>query len=346
MKLYEKIKKSNKTFIIAEVSANHKQRFSNIIKLVNQAVLAGVDAIKLQTYTSETITLKSNKKDFRILDKNNNLYKRNLYDVFSEAHTPWKWQKKVFSYAKKKGLVCFSSVFDETSVDFLSKIGVDAYKISSFEINHHPLLKKVAREKKIVFLSTGMASIKEIQDAISILKKNGTTKIILLKCTSHYPADPKDVNLKTILEMKKKFKCIIGISDHTVGTSVALASVALGAKVIEKHFKLPNDKDSLDSHFSIDFKEMSYLVNQCKIVKTSIGSVVFGPTKKELKNIKYRRSIYYSKDIKKGEKISLKNIKVVRPSLGLHPKYFNKILGKKLKKNVNYASRVKLTDLQ
>jgi pseudaminic acid synthase len=346
MKLYEKIKKNNKTFIIAEISANHKQKFSNIIKLINQAVLAGVDAIKLQTYTPDTITLKSNKKDFRILDKNNNLNQRNLYDVFSEAHTPWKWQKKVFSYAKKKGLVCFSSVFDETSVDFLSKIGVNAYKISSFEINHHPLLKKVAREKKVVFLSTGMASSKEIFQAIKILKKNGTSKIILLKCTSHYPADPKDVNLNTIIEMRKKFKCIIGISDHTVGTSVPLASVALGAKVIEKHFKLPNDKQSLDSHFSIDFKEMKYLVNQCKIVKSSIGSVVFGPTKKELKNIKYRRSIYYSKDIRKGEKISKKNIKVIRPSLGLHPKYFDIILGKKLKKNVNYATRVKLTDFQ
>ena len=233
---------------------------------------------------------------------------------------------------KKKDLVCFSSVFDETSVDFLSKIGVNAYKISSFEINHHPLLKKVAREKKVVFLSTGMASSKEIFQAIKILKKNGTSKIILLKCTSHYPADPKDVNLNTIIEMRKKFKCIIGISDHTVGTSVPLASVALGAKVIEKHFKLPNDKQSLDSHFSIDFKEMKYLVNQCKIVKSSIGSVVFGPTKKELKNIKYRRSIYYSKDIRKGEKISKKNIKVIRPSLGLHPKYFDIILGKKLKK--------------
>ena len=346
MKLYEKIKKSNKTFIIAEVSANHKQRFSNIIKLVNQAVLAGVDAIKLQTYTSETITLKSNRKDFRILDKANNLYKRNLYDVFSEAHTPWKWQKKVFNYAKKKGIAIFSSVFDESSVDFLSKIGVDAYKISSFEINHHPLLKKVANQKKLVFLSTGMATIKEIRDAINILKKNGTNKIVLLKCTSYYPADPKDVNLKTILEMNKKFNCIIGISDHTVGTSVALASVALGAQVIEKHFKLPNDQDSLDSHFSIDIKEMKYLVEQCKVVKSSIGSVFFGPTKKELKNIKYRRSIYYSKNIRKGEIIDYNNIKIVRPSLGLHPKYFEKILGKKLKRNVSYASRVKLTDLK
>ena len=344
MDLYQKIKRNKKTFIIAEISANHKQKFANVIKLINQAVLAKVDAIKIQTYTPDTITLKSNKRDFRILDKKNNLYKKNLYDVFSEAYTPWKLQKKVFAYAKKKNLICFSSVFDETSVDFLSNIGVKAYKISSFEITHHPLLKKVAKQKKIVFLSTGMATVKEIESAINILKKNGTSKIILLKCTSYYPADPKDVNLRTILEMKKKFKCIIGISDHTIGTSVGLASVALGAQVIEKHFKLPNDNQSLDSHFSIDFKEMKYLVDQCKFVKSSLGSVFFGPTKNELKNIKSRQSIYYSKDIIKGDLITGSNIKIVRPSLGLHPKYFDKIIGKKLKKNVTYASRVKLKD--
>ncbi len=344
MDLFKKIKQNKKTFIIAEISANHKQKFANVIRLINHAVLAKVDAIKIQTYTPDTITLKTNKKDFRILDKKNNLYKKNLYDVFSEAYTPWKWQKKVFDYAKRKGLICFSSVFDESSVDFLSNIGVKAYKISSFEITHHPLLKKVAKQKKIVFLSTGMASIKEIKEAINILRKNGTSKIILLKCTSYYPADPKDINLKTIIEMKKKFKCIIGISDHSIGTSVGLASVALGAQVIEKHFKLPDDNQSLDSHFSIDYKEMKYLVDQCKIVKSSVGSVFFGPTKNELKNMKSRQSIYYSKNIAKGDLINESNIKIVRPSLGLHPKYYNKIIGRRLNKNVSYASRVKLKD--
>lgn len=325
-------------FIIAEISANHNQSISQALKIIKGAAKAGVDAVKLQTYTPDTMTIK--KKNI-IIDKKSPWKGKDLYELYKKGSTPWKWHKKIFSYAKKLGLIAFSTPFDASSVDFLKKLKVPLYKISSFEITDLPLIKKVALTRKPVILSTGMATFSEIQEAVKTLKKNGTKKIILLKCTSAYPTQEKDVNLSTIPVLRKKFKCEVGLSDHTIGEVSAIASIGYGATVIEKHVTL-NKKKSIDGIFSLDLDELNKFVKKIRLAKKCSGQIKFGPTKNELKNLKYRRRIVAIKDIKKDEKFSEKNIRCMRGVNGLKPKFYFKIINKKSKKYINYGEPIKI----
>jgi len=332
-------KKLKKPFIIAEMSANHCGSLSNAIRLIDQAKQCGVDAIKIQSYHPSELTLNSSEKDFIITDKKSLWKKRKLHDIYSEGYLPKAWHSKIFLYARKKKIICFSTPFDEGSVDFLEKLKCPIYKIASFEVNHHPLIERICKTKKPIILSTGMATLKEIQDVVEIFKRYKISNYAILKCVSHYPANPKDYNLKSIVNLSKRFNCTAGLSDHTVGIGVAIASVALGGMIIEKHFKLESKK-GLDSKFSINKNSMSQLVNECHEAFKSVGTIKYGPSSNEIPYLKFRRSIYASASIKKGEVLSQENIKVVRPSYGLHPKFFTKILGKKAKKNIKFAERI------
>ena len=334
------ISNNHQPFIIAELSGNHNGSLSNALKLVDIAAKCKVDAVKLQTFKADTITMKSNQKEFFIKDKKNIWRNQSLYKLYDKAHTPWEWHDKIFKRAKKKNIIIFSSPFDETAVDFLENLKVPAYKIASFEINHFPLLQRIAKTKKPVILSTGLASFLDIKNAIKFLKKNGCKNIAILKCTSSYPADPKDLNLKTIIEMKKRFKCEVGFSDHTVDNSSALTAISLGASIIEKHLSLKKNF-GIDGKFSSDFDGMKNLKKDSIKAWQSKGVTLFGPTKSEKRYLKYRRSIYVCKKISKGEKFSRNNIKVIRPALGLHPKYFLSILGKKSKQNLKKGHPLK-----
>ncbi len=335
------ISSKHRPFIIAELSGNHNGLLSNALKLVDLAAKSGVDAIKLQTYTPETITLNSNKKDFLIKDKNNPWKKNyNLFELYKKAHTPWSWHKKIFDRAKKKKLIYFSSPFDETAVDYLEKLNVPLYKIASFENNHYPLLKKVAKTGKPIIMSTGLSTLKELKASVNYLKKNGCNKLALLKCTSAYPAQPSDLNLITIKDLKKVFNCEVGFSDHSLGIGAAVSAVTLGATIIEKHFTIKKNV-GVDSMFSSEVNEMSMLKKECDLSWKASGKVFYGPTKNEMIFKKSQRSIYTSMNIKKGEKFTKKNIKVVRPSYGMHPKYFERILGKKSKSFISFGTPLK-----
>tara|TARA_X000000950_G_C13911116_1_gene659002 strand:+ start:1711 stop:2751 length:1041 start_codon:yes stop_codon:yes gene_type:complete len=328
------ISKNHKPFIIAELSGNHNGSLKNALKLIDIAAKCKVDAVKLQTFKANTITMKSDRSEFFIKDKKNIWKNQSLYQLYDKAHTPWDWHREIFNKAKQKKLIIFSSPFDETAVDFLEKLNAPAYKVASFEINHTPLLKRIAQTRKPVILSTGLASFLDIKNAITILKKNGCKKVAILKCTSSYPAKASDLNLRTIAQMKKKFNCEVGFSDHSIGNSAALTAIGMGATIIEKHLTLKKNF-GIDGKFSSEYDGMSSLKKDSISAWQSMGSVLFGPTKNENRYLRYRRSIYTSKNIKKGEVFSKSNIKVIRPSLGLHPKYFVDILGKTSKKNIN-----------
>ena len=326
-----KIGKDHEPFIIAELSGNHNNNLDKAMELVESAAWAGVDAIKIQTFTANSITLNIKSNDFKIND-NKSLWKNKyLYDLYKKASTPYEWHEKIFKRAKKLNLICFSSPFDENAVDFLSDLDAPAYKIASFENNHIPLIKKVIQKNKPVILSTGMIDLKNLNLIVQMF--NNKNKLALLKCTSTYPASPKDINLKTIYDMKKKFDCEVGLSDHTLGIGIALASISFGSTIIEKHLTLNRNDGAVDSKFSLEPKEFKQLKEQSTTVWQSIGKIKYGPTKAEKKSLKFRRSIYISKDVKKGGIITKDNIKVVRPANGLDPKFFFKILGKKFKKD-------------
>lgn len=328
-------------FVIAELSANHKKSIKRVYKMIDKAIEANVSAIKIQSYRPDTITLNVKNKNFFINDKNS-LWKNNyLYDLYKKGSTPWEWTSKIFKYAQKKGIICFSTPFDETAVDMLEKVNCPIYKIASFELTDHILLEKVAKTNKPVILSTGMATVSEIKESISVLKKNGSKKIILLKCTSAYPAPLSNLNLLTIKDMKKKFNCNIGYSDHSIGVSAAITAVTLGATVIEKHFTLSKNDGSLDSKFSSDPKELKLLVKLCREAKQAIGVIKYGPTQEEKNSIKKRRSLYFKKKISKGNIISKDDIGSFRPALGLETKFYKKIIGKKLLKSTKYGDPVK-----
>ena len=317
-------------FIIAELSGNHNQSLSLALKMIEAAAEAGADAIKLQTYTADTMTLDCDLADFQIKEKNN-LWKGNsLYKLYEKAHTPWGWHKALFEKAQSVGLIAFSSPFDVTAVDFLETLNVPCYKIASFENNDLPLIKRVAQTGKPVIISTGMASLTEVSEAVDCLKANGCTQIILLKCTSAYPASASDANLKTIQHLRDTFQCEVGLSDHTLGVGVALAGVALGASVIEKHFVLARNNGGVDAAFSLEPDELRQLVNESRTVALSVGGVLYGGSESEQDSKKYRRSIYISQDMQKGERLTADNTQVIRPGFGLSPKFYEQVLGKKL----------------
>lgn len=330
------ISQNKQPYLIAEISANHQNSVTLVKRIIDRASLNNINAVKLQTYSPDTITLNSSKKYFRINDKNSIWKNRNLYDLYSEGFLSWKKQKELINYSKKKKITCFSSVFDESSVDYLEKLNIPAYKIASFETNHFPLLEKVAKTKKPLIISTGVSDLKEILEIKKILDSNMVNYYSFLKCTSQYPAMYKNLNLKTIPEMRKKLKCEIGFSDHTKNFTAMIAAISQGATIIEKHFKFDFRTETLDSKFSAsssDFKDYRDLANQSW---ESLGKINF---KKNLlfekKSINLKRSIFISKNVKKNEKLSQYNIKIVRPNNGMHPKYYNEILGKKFSKNLS-----------
>ena len=332
-------------FIVADISANHNNSLNRTLKLIDAAKNAGADAIKIQTYKPDTITLKSKKKDFLINNKKSLWFGKYLYELYSKGSLPWEWHKAVFERAKKNKITCFSTPFDETAVNFLEKLKCPLYKVASFENNHVPLIEKLISLKKPIIISTGLTRLNDIKFIIENFKKKKFKNFVLLKCTSSYPAPEEDTNLKCIEDLRKRFKINVGLSDHTEGIGVAIASVMFGSVLIEKHFTLDKKDGGLDDSFSINPKELKELVVETKRAWKSKGKVYYGISKSERASIIFKRSIYISKNIKKNELFTKKNIKVIRPNLGLHPKYFNQILGKKAKKNLFRANPLKLEDI-
>lgn len=317
-------------FIVAEMSGNHNQSLEYALKIVEAAAISGVHAIKLQTYTPDTITLDANSPDFYISDQNSIWQGLKLYDLYKKAYTPWEWHSPIMDRCKKLGIICFSTPFDETAVDFLETLNVPCYKIASFEMVHLPLIKKVAQTGKPIIMSTGMASVAEIDDAVKTARSNGCKDLILLKCTSSYPADPKQSNILTIPHMRELFDCQVGLSDHTLGIGVSVASVALGATFIEKHFTLSRADGGVDSVFSLEPEEMKNLVIEAKRAWQSLGCVCYQSSASEEKSLQFRRSLYVAQDMKSGDVFTSENLRIVRPGFGLSPKYYDDFLGKKV----------------
>ncbi|WP_286171863.1 pseudaminic acid synthase [Gracilibacillus phocaeensis] len=325
---------SEKPFIIAEMSGNHNHSLARALDIVEAAAKAGVDALKLQTYTADSMTLDVDRPEFMIQDEENLWNGKHLYDLYKEAYTPWEWHKPIFQRCHELGLIAFSSPFDENAVDFLEKLDVPFYKIASFENIHLPLIKKVASTGKPMIISTGMATISEIDEAVRVARENGCEELVLLKCTSTYPASPSESNISTIPHLKQLFNCTVGISDHTLGIGVSIASVALGGQVIEKHFTLSRANGGVDAEFSLEPYEMKQLVEEANRTADSIGKVSYGTSDKEEQSRSRRRSIYISKDMYAGDIITENNIKIVRPGFGLAPKYFDIVLGKQVNQSV------------
>jgi len=328
----KKVGENFPVFVIAEVSANHGQNFERAVNMIKAAKECGADAIKFQCYTPDTITIDCDNKYFRI--KHPKWGGQTLYQLYQKAYTPWKWFKKLKKVADDLGIILFATAFDKSSVDFLEELNVPIHKIASFELVDLPLIEYVAKTRKPVVMSTGMATSAEIKEAVTTAKKAGAKEIVLLKCVSSYPAKPEEMNLKTISDMQEKFKCTIGLSDHTLGIGVSIAGVCLGAKVIEKHFTLSREIETLDSFFSIEPQELKLLVENIRIAEQALGKVHYGITKDEKKGKVFRRSLFVVKDVKKGEKFTAENVRSIRPGYGLKPKYLEEILGKKAKKNI------------
>ncbi|EQC43336.1 pseudaminic acid synthase [Bacteriovorax sp. Seq25_V] len=332
-------------YIIAEMSGNHNGDINYAIEIIKKAKEAGADAVKLQTYKASTITLDSNKEDFLLPKDSPWAGSKNLYSLYEEAHTPWEWHKKLFKVAHEVGIDIFSSPFDETAVDLLESLNTPAYKIASPEINDLQLIKKVALTNKPIILSTGLATVEDIELAIKTLEDNGCYQYAFLKCTTAYPAPLDEINLATIPEIRKRYNCIAGLSDHTLGIEVPIASVALGAKIIEKHFTVDKSNTGVDSFFSLDFVEFKQMVSSIRKVESAIGVANFDLTKSSKNNLRGKRSLYVSKNIKKGELLTPNNIKSVRPGLGLAPKYFDSVLNKPVKRDLEFGERLKLEDI-
>ena len=323
-----------KPFIVAEMSGNHNQSLDRALKIVEAAAEAGVDAIKLQTYTADTMTIDKSDGEFFIDDPKNLWRGESLYHLYQRAYTPWEWQEKIFAHAKECGILCFSTPFDATAVDFLESLHAPCYKIASFENIDLPLIRKVAQTKKPMIVSTGMANLAELYDLVQTARVNGCEDLTLLKCTSSYPATPAGTNLRTIPHMKDLFRCRVGLSDHTLGIGVAVAAIAFGATMIEKHFTLSRADGGVDSAFSLEPAEMKMLVRECKAAWDALGEVNYDLQAQEKKSILFRRSLYVVEDIRQGEKFTEKNVRSIRPGLGLAPKYYEVVLGRTAKQAI------------
>lgn len=343
--LNKKISINNPPFIIAEISANHNNSIKRTLKLVREAKKVGVDAIKLQTYQPESLTLESYKSQFVINDKKSLWYKKSLYELYKKGSLPRSYYKEIFKEAKKHDIICFSTPFDEESVDFLTKFKVPAFKIASFENNHFPLIEKVVSKKKPIIISLGATTLSEIIYLYKFLINKNFNNFAFLQCTSSYPARIEESNVKTILDLRKKFKIEIGLSDHTPGIGAAISAISYGASIIEKHFTLDKKAGGLDDSFSMDPEEFNLLVKESKNAWLSLGKIYYGLTKSEKRHQVFKRSIYAKKDIKKGEIFSKNNLKVIRPSYGLNPKYYKKLLGKVAKRKIDYATPLTKKDL-
>ena len=320
-------------FIIAEMSGNHNQSLERAFEIVDAAAEAGAHAIKLQTFTAETMTLDVKEGEFNISDPNSLWAGQNLYALYQKACTPWEWHKPIMDRAAERGMVCFSSPFDESAVDFLESLDVPCYKIASFECIDLPLIKRVAATGKPVIISTGMASLSEINDAVEAARSAGCQELVLLKCTSTYPASPSNTNLRTIAHMRDLFGCNIGLSDHTMGVGAAIAAVAMGATVIEKHFTLSRADGGVDSAFSLEPAELKTLVEETARAWESLGSIKYGPTDAEKVAVTRRRSLYIGEDMKAGDVFTADNLRRIRPGHGLPPKYYETLLGRRISKD-------------
>lgn len=324
-----------KPFIIAEMSGNHNQSLERALEIVEAAAKAGAQALKIQTYTADTMTLNIENQDFLIDDAESLWDGQNLYKLYQQAYTPWEWHKPIFDRAKEFGMIAFSTPFDETAVDFLEELDVPLYKIASFENNDIPLIRKVAKTGKPIIVSTGMATLADLELLVNTVKSEGNNNLILLKCTSTYPATPENTNIATIPHLKAMFPDVqVGLSDHTMGIGVAVASVGIGATVIEKHFTLNRADGGVDAAFSMEPHEMRSLVEETERAWQSLGKIVYGPTEKERASLKFRRSIYVAEDMRKGDIITTENVRIVRPGNGLEPKYLELLVGKTIKQDV------------
>jgi pseudaminic acid synthase len=322
-----------KTFIVAELSANHNHNFDVAVKTIQAAKEAGADAVKIQTYTPDTMTIDCDNEYFQI--KQGTLWDgMTLYELYKQAYTPWEWHKELFEYAHNIGLTIFSTPFDKTAVDFLETINNPIYKIASFEITDIPLIEYTASKMKPMIISTGIATLDEIRDAVEICKSSGNNDITLLKCTSSYPAPLEEANLLTIPDMKKKFGTRVGLSDHTMGNITALGAVALGSEVIEKHFILDRDLGGPDAPFSMEPDELARMVEQIRMIEKTLGTVSYEFSEKMRTNRKFARSLFAVKDIRKGDAFTEDNVRAIRPGDGISPKYLKNILGKQAKKEI------------
>jgi len=326
--------------VVAEISSNHNGSYKRMIRLINSAKLSKVDFIKLQTYTADTMTINSNRNEFLI--KNSKFYNGTLYKLYEKAFTPWHWHNDIKKLCDKLKIICFSTPFDISAVNFLEKLNFPAFKISSFELTDLPLIKEVAMTNKPTIISTGLATKKEISESVNCYKKYSKSNFMLLKCTSSYPAEYKDLNLTTLKDMRNYFGCEVGFSDHTPDNIAALYAASNGATLIEKHFNIIDNKITPDSHFSAGRNTFTKLADDLKKIHQLKGKIFYGPTKSEKSNLKSRRSIYYIKNIKAKQRINETMIKIIRPAKGLEPKYYDKILGKTLKRNVYAGTPVNL----
>ncbi|MRR11375.1 pseudaminic acid synthase [bacterium] len=334
------IGRSTPPFVIAEMSGNHNGLLERALAIVDAAADAGAHALKLQTYTADTITLDAEGDEFTITDPASLWAGKTLHSLYDEAHTPWEWHSAIFERARERGVICFSSPFDESAVDFLESLGAPAYKIASFENTHLPLIRYAASTGKPLIISTGMATEAELDEAVCAAREAGCTDLVLLKCTSTYPASPADTNLSTIPAIRERFGCEVGLSDHTMGLAVPLAAVALGATVIEKHFTLSRAEGGVDSAFSLEPTELRDLVEQSERAWQALGEVRYGPTGGEHGSLQFRRSLYVAEDMHAGDAFTSRNLRVVRPGLGLAPKHYDEVLGRTVVRDVRKGTPV------
>lgn len=334
------INEFSKTFIIAELSANHGHYIEIAKETIKKAKECGADAVKLQTYTPDTMTIDCDNEYFRV--KQDTIWDgTTLYKLYQEAYTPWEWQKELKEYANSIGLACFSSPFDKSAVDFLESINVEAYKVASFEITDIPLIEYIASKGKPIIISTGIATLEEIEDAIKACNSLGNNQIILLKCTSQYPAKLEDANLNTLKHLREKFDVLVGLSDHSMDIEVPLAAVSIGAKVIEKHFILDRNIGGPDASFSLDPEQFKAMVESIRKIEKALGKVDYEMTEKKLKSREFSRSLFIVNDIKKGDILTIDNVKSIRPGFGMHPKYYKDILGKKVNQDIKRGTPLK-----
>jgi pseudaminic acid synthase len=337
------INETSKVFIIAELSANHNGRIETAIETIKAAKRAGADCIKLQTYTADTLTIDSQKEDFKI--KGTIWEGKNYYQLYQEAYTPWEWHEILFKTAEEEGLVCFSSPFDKTAVDFLENLNTPAYKIASFEITDIPLIEYVASKGKPIIISTGIAELEDILLAVDTCRKAGNNQIALLKCTSSYPAPIDEANMSMVKDLATRFNVISGLSDHTMGATVPIVATVFGAKIIEKHFIIDRSIGGPDASFSMNEKEFAEMVKSVREAESAIGVIDYNLTEKQKKGKDFSRSLYIVEDIEKDEILTDKNVRSIRPGFGLHPKHFNQIIGKTVKSNLQKGNRLSLNDI-
>ncbi|MBT8621879.1 pseudaminic acid synthase [Polynucleobacter paneuropaeus] len=321
-------------FVIAEMSGNHNHSLDRALEIVRAVAKSGAHALKIQTYTPDTMTLDINEGEFSITDPKSLWFGSNLYALYGQAYTPWEWHEPIFRLAKELGLIAFSSPFDFSAVDFLESLDVPCYKIASFESIDLPLIRRAASTGKPLIISTGMATVAEMDEAVQAARDAGCKEVVLLKCTSTYPAGPENTNILTIPHMRQLFGCEVGLSDHTMGLGVSIASISLGATVIEKHFTLDRSDGGVDSAFSMEPDEMTQLVIETERAWRSLGQISYGATEAEKKSLQFRRSLYIVKDMKAGELLSEENVRAIRPGLGLSPKYISTVLGRPIKGDV------------